>query len=144
MKKHVITIVAVILLLIGSIFLIVDGFVFKSTADFLSRAKSVSGTVVNLVEHISEDSDHNTSITYRPEVKFITEQGKAILFRSTTGSNPPSYKISQQVKVLYDPANPQDAQIDAFFDLWGLFVIFGFLGGILSAIGVVAIILSIR
>lgn len=39
-------------------------------------------------------------------------------FTGSVGSDPPGFDIGEGVTVLYDPANPKSARIDAFFQLW--------------------------
>lgn len=40
-------------------------------------------------------------------------------------SYPPSYQVGEQVGVLYDPHNPNNAEINSFFSKWGLSLIAG-------------------
>lgn len=86
---------------------------YKSTSDFLEEAVSVQGTVVALAKKRSEDS-----VTYRPVVEFVTGNGEEVEFTSTMGTNPPRFSVGEQVEVLYLPAEPGDAKINDFADLW--------------------------
>lgn len=103
---------------------------YKSTSAFLAEATKTEGTVVDLVRSQSSDST-----TYRPVVHFLDQNGQAIEFISSTGSNPPSYSKGQKVEVLYRPTNPQDAKINGFFSLWGGPTILSGVGGVFFIVG---------
>ncbi|MCY1401675.1 hypothetical protein D9M71_167980 [compost metagenome] len=121
--KYVFSLVGVVLLIGGAI-------AYKSSEEFLLEAVSTPGTVVALVKSRSSDS-----ITYQPVVEFVGNDGKSFDFTSSSGSNPPSYSVGEKVEVLYPPANPQDAKINSFFDLWGGAVVMAVMGGIFFLIG---------
>lgn len=71
---------------------------------------TVVGTVVE--EYRSSNS------TY-PVVEFAAGNGKTIRFHGSTGnSGAPDYEVGTQIKVLYDPANPAEAQIADFEQFW--------------------------
>jgi len=55
---------------------------------------------------------------YYPVVQFEIPSGKTIRFRSSLGSSRTGYSVGQQVKVLYDAHNPQQAEIDTLAALW--------------------------
>ena len=104
--------------------------VYKNTRTFLAGASKAEGTVVDLVQSRSSDS-----ITYKPVVRFIDQDGRTSEFVSTTGSNPPSYSKGQKVEVLYRPTAPEDAKINSFFSLWFGALILGGMGGAFFLIG---------
>lgn len=106
-------------------------FVFSNTTSFISRAVEANGTVTDLQRSRSS----NSGTTYRPVVEFTTATGKRIEFVSSVGSSPPSHRVGEAVKVLYNPANPQSARIKSFFQLWFGFLIVFFLGLVFAAIG---------
>jgi hypothetical protein len=39
-------------------------------------------------------------------------------FRGDTASDPPQYRVNEEVSVLYDPSDPDTAQIDKFSERW--------------------------
>jgi hypothetical protein len=104
---------------------------YRSTNSFLEEAAKAEGTVVELVQ-----SRSSNSTTYKPTVQFTDQNGRAIEFVSSSGSNPPSYSKGEKVEVLYLPTDPQNAKIRGFFSLWGLSVILGLLGGVFFLIGI--------
>src|SRR5687767_4418213 len=50
---------------------------------------------------------------YCPQVEFLIPNGQAFRFQSEFGTQPPSYTVGQQVKVVYQTANPNQAEIDS-------------------------------
>jgi hypothetical protein len=84
------------------------------------------GVVIDLI--VSRDSD---SETYHPRVRFTTAKGQSLEFTSSVGSRPPGFDIGEHVTVLYDPADPEDASIDSFFQLWFGALILGVLGSVM-------------
>ncbi len=105
-------------------------YLYQDKQAFLKRAETVQGTVVEL---ISKRSDKST--TYAPVVAFATKAGNKIEFTSSVSSNPPSYNEGESVEVLYDPANPNDADINGFASLWLGTLILGILGTVFFLIG---------
>jgi len=95
-------------------------------ADFLETAVSAEGKVVDFNR---KRSDNN--YVYYPIVEFTypgSSDAVTITFEHQSGSNPPSYFKGEQVRVLYNPDNPQNAIIDAGIMNWlgpGLAAIFG-------------------
>jgi hypothetical protein len=118
--------------LIGLVLLCVGIALAASTASFLASAGRVDGTVVALTEGTSSDS----SASWYPTVEF-TVDGKRYLFQSSTGSNPPSYKIGDGVPVAYDADDPSNARIASFWSAFLAPMIVGGLGLVFTPIGVV-------
>ncbi|MFY8149290.1 MAG: DUF3592 domain-containing protein [Prochlorococcaceae cyanobacterium] len=106
-------------------------FLARNTMNFLAQASRTHATVVDLVASRSSDS-----ITYAPSVQFTSLNGEPVQFVSSTSSNPPGYAVGQKVEVLYRPASPRDAEINAFFPLWGGATIMGGLGVIFAGTGI--------
>lgn len=97
---------------------------------FIARAEKAQGRVVALVPHRGDDST-----TYAPTVEFLAKDGKTVTFTDSVSSNPPSHQEGDVVPVLYDPAKPEDAHIDSFWDLWLGQVILGVLGTVFTLVG---------
>jgi len=55
---------------------------------------------------------------YYPVVEFKIPSGLTLSFHSSVGSSPAGYSVGQQVKVLYNPRNPQEAEIDDLSSQW--------------------------
>jgi hypothetical protein len=91
------------------------------TVHFVRTAEHATGTVVDVSREIDDDGDE----FFYPVVRFTTAEGKEFEFKSDSGSNPASHSNGDEVDVLYDPDDPDDAQLSGFFDLW-LFTIVPF------------------
>ena len=103
---------------------------FHSTAAFLAAAETAPGVVTDL--EYRRDSDGGT---YYPLVRFRGPEGRELVFRGQVGSSPPAYARGEAVTVLYDPAAPETARIDGFFQLWFGPLILGGLGLVFGGIG---------
>lgn len=110
-----------ILFLAGIIcFLIASGFAINSIL-FVNKAISAEGVVVNLIEETSVVGDNNnSSVLYRPEVRFITREGEIKKFISSLASDPPRFIEGSKVNVLYYIKSGRiiRAEIDSFIILW--------------------------
>ena len=73
-----------------------------------------TGRVARLEE--GSDSDGGCCV-YSPVVEF-TVNGQAHSFEGDTASYPPAYQVGEEVRVLYDPASPDTAQIDKWSERW--------------------------
>ena len=77
------------------------------------------GTVVRL----NEQSDaEGGCCTYVPVVDFYVND-QVYTFEGDNASYPPAYEVGEQVNVIYDPTNPNTAQIDSLFERWAFPVI---------------------
>ncbi|MFE1175942.1 DUF3592 domain-containing protein [Streptomyces sp. NPDC058773] len=125
---------------LGAMFLAIGLVLTGVTASFLSDAKRARGSVVAL-EWRDDDHgasgktlEHDTPVAY-PVVEFTSADGMPRKFRSSAGSNPPSYQKGDLVEVLYRADSPEDAQVNGFASLWLLPLIFGGVGLGLSGAG---------
>ena len=71
------------------------------------------GTVVELLKRRTIDGD-----LVIPLVAFTTKSGDRVSFTGHPSSHPDEYRVTASVAVLYDPARPQDAQIDPRARRW--------------------------
>jgi Protein of unknown function (DUF3592) len=55
---------------------------------------------------------------YCPQVAFQIPNGQTFRFQSEVGTQPPSYQVGQQVQVVYQTTNPNQAEIDSAMTLW--------------------------
>ena len=53
-----------------------------------------------------------------PYVEFKTAENKLFRFKSDTGISFFKYKIGEKVKVVYNPYEPNEAEIKKFFPMW--------------------------
>ena len=103
-----------------------------STESFLHRAATVTGTVIG--NDVTIDSQDG-STSYHPRFEFQTPDGRNVVVRSSTGSNPPSFSEGDAVTVLYEPQSPEKAKIRSFAQLWLGTLILGIFGVVFTAIG---------
>jgi hypothetical protein len=89
---------------------------------------SIGGVVVALKE--SADSD---GVTYAPIIKYVVE-GQTHTFESDNSSSPPAYEVGERVVLLYDSADPSQARIDSWWELWLMPVMLGGAGLILAVV----------
>ena len=80
---------------------------------------------------------------YCPQVVFQIPNGQTFKFQSEVGSQPPAFNVGQQVEVVYQTANPNQAEIDSMMSLWfqpGCMLLMGLLflvlGFVLSGFGI--------
>lgn len=108
---------------------------FVTTWRFIGGAIAADGVVIALEERWSSaDGDS----TYFPRVAFETQDRRRFEFTGDTGSQPAAFDVGEPVRVLFDPARPEMARIDSFFQLWLLPLILGGLGTVFSAFGLAA------
>ncbi len=79
-----------------------------------TEGEITTGTVTRLEE--SKTSEGYCCV-YSPVVEFEVN-GQTYSFENNNASNSPDYEIGSQVKVRYDPADPNTAQINEFSDRW--------------------------
>ncbi len=64
-------------------------------------------------------SYRNVKKSYNPVVEFVTKEGKTVRFIGSTGGvGEPIIETGTEVKVIYDPAAPESAQIKSFSQFW--------------------------
>ena len=125
------TLVFGIFLLVGLGLLGGTAFLVADTRSDIARADKADGTVVDLIGE--QDSDGDTM--YYPRVRYVTRYGNPVEFTGSVGSSPAAFDVGESVGVLYDPAAPEEARIDTFFQLWFAPLILGGIGLVFAAIG---------
>lgn len=127
---------------IGIGMLVGEGFYVRQEWSFVERAQKAQGIVTNIETHVSSGSRRST--TYAPHVKFTLPDGSVHEFTSGMSSSRSPYAVGQPVKVLYDPAKPEEAEIDSWLAIWGGPGILGILGIAFTAVGVGSLVLGWR
>lgn len=98
-------------MLIG-IFLVVAGvYSYYSQISLERIAIRTQGEVIGL------DAEYWRSgrgSSYAPIVAFKIQDGRKIIYKSSHYSCPAGYEVGDEVKVLYEPGNPERASIDDF------------------------------
>lgn len=127
MKKNPLKWSATIFSLMGLPFLAIALGVGFSNYSFIQKAEQTTGTVVDLI--------YSRKGMARPKVVYAIPDGRNYTYVSSNASNPPSFRVDEQVDILYDPKNPGNARIKSFGSLWLLPLIFGAFGTIFMGIG---------
>jgi len=106
----------VILILVGLLFAALG--VYGSRRQILLRRKGqrVTGTVTRIDRHWDAGTGPNNqgSYSYTPVLSFQTLTGQQVETSSGVGGSSPGVEVGQQVRVIYDPAKPDVAEIDTF------------------------------
>jgi hypothetical protein len=128
---------------IAVILLLVAGIASFSNIKKINREQSIPGTVVDMVtrpQYDEEDQDRVIGEIHYPVVEFVVND-KRYTVELNEGSELPLYEIGDEVTILYEPENPQDARIKSVGSsalMWVLPSITGILGiGFLVAVIVV-------
>lgn len=103
------------------------------------------GRVVSIEQRSSTTVDgpksHQTgvkrpSVTYAPVVEFTSADGRPYRFVSSLGHGRPQHEVGQVVDIVYDPVNPQRADLRSATWAVGLAVLPVLVGLVLAAAGV--------
>jgi hypothetical protein len=104
----------------------------------LANWELVQGTVTELLpvrasgEYAWHRTDKGIKIrpkySYRPVVRFKPYKGRAVTFTSSPAVRPAPYAVGDPVKVLYNPHDPRQAQINSFNNLWFSTLMLAFFG----------------
>ena len=78
------------------------------------NGETTHGTVVRLEE---SDSSEGGCCVYSPVIEF-DRNGQTYSFEGENASDPPAYEVGEEVSVLYDPADPDTAQINKWSERW--------------------------
>jgi len=112
-------------------------FSYRNTSLFVQEASRAEGTIVDMVTVDTVSARGYRSTVYYPTINFMDRGGEKIEFKSTIGTNPPSYSKGQKVEILYRPTDPQNAQINDFGSLWTGPIVLGSIGGGFLIIGTI-------
>ena len=100
---------------------------------FAKKALTASGRVINL-EH-RNGGGRNPSGGYVTVFVFQDGSGVSHTARTFDAQNPPTHRVGEEVVVLYQPDQADDARIKSFRTLWLLPTFLGCLGTAFSGIG---------
>jgi len=99
---------------------------FGYTFLFTLTSKRTQGVVVGL----AAGSGSKGGTVYRPVYTFRTEDGNEITRTDKLGSNPPRFKVGQEVQVLYGRLNPRNSRINTVMSLYFTPAMFSGMGAI--------------
>lgn len=128
----------------GSLFVLVGVYLFALAVGgwskrqaFVRHSETAAGTVVEMVP-----IHGRRAVSTFPKVRFATAAGETREFRSSSTSAAFPYRIGASVQVLYDPSDPDQAEIDSAGSLWSFFILQFVMAGM--AIGMGALIITLR
>jgi hypothetical protein len=98
--------------LFGLAFMVIPGVVVVSNMRLKRRGHRTTGTVA-AVERDWNPDPKTPGYTYWPVLEFQTDRGQDVRTRAKVGGSP---QVGRRVRILYDPDNPQTAEIDT---IWG-------------------------
>lgn len=78
------------------------------------NGETTTGIVTGLEE---SDSAEGGCCVYSPVIEFDVNR-QTYSFDGDTASYPPAYEVGEEVSVLYDPADPNTAQINKWTERW--------------------------
>ncbi|QIX60778.1 DUF3592 domain-containing protein [Hymenobacter sp. BT18] len=82
--------------------------------DFLKSGRSAVATVFR-IDTVESDGHE----TYKPVFVFRTPAGQSFIYDNYFNSAPISWKIGDQARVVYNPADPRQAKVLTFFEAFG-------------------------
>lgn len=128
--------VGILMLGIGVAILIAGIVSFFKRRNQIANSISADGLITSFATEMGR-----SGYLYYPVVQFTIPSRQTFTFKSSVGSSRSGYTVGQQVKVIYDTRNPQEAEIDSLTSLWlvpGCMVAMGLaftiLGLVLSAL----------
>lgn len=135
-KQLVITAFVVLLVCAGGTVLIALGAQeYATSREFKAKAKSAPGRVVGFEIYDAPGGDVSDDIHY-VVVLFTPEDGREIRFQGPSKDGLVNLDKGDEVRVLYDPADPTIAKVDNFMGLW-------FSATMLSGFGAAAVLLPL-
>jgi hypothetical protein len=102
------------------------------TSVFLIRSVATKGTIVDLVPERDEEND---TVNYASTFTFIAVDGKTYTVTSGVATNPPGFKVGQDVQVYYLKSHPANAKLASFWQLWFVTILCAGLGLFFSGAG---------
>ena len=130
-------VVLTVMMVAGAICLVVGAKALVDARLFVAKAGAANGVVVDVagaVERVQKRSpggdwyDEDVTV-FHPVVRFVSAREQAVQFKASEGSGDPfAYGVGDLVRVLYDPANPQDARLDTWASRWGDSITLGLVG----------------
>jgi hypothetical protein len=76
---------------------------------------TTTGTVVRLDE---SDSAEGGCCVYSPVIEFTASDDQKYTFEGGNASDPPAYDVGETVNIIYDPKEPDTAQINKWTERW--------------------------
>jgi hypothetical protein len=112
---------------LGAILMVLGLVITVRALLFVQRAARTHGKVVGY-DVRTERVGKTTGLVHYPKFEFEDDRGQKHCVTSTTWNSPPIYSEGDEVNVLYDANNPNDARLTEFRQMWALPVIMTVMG----------------
>ena len=112
-------------LLLSAIGLAASLFLYQQTQSFVANANTAIGTVTKINTRVSQSNFSRSEILFVANIQYTTNDAQTVTFDSRIRYNQTLMTPGRQVKVLYVPAEPQEAVIDSFVSVWFKEIIVG-------------------
>lgn len=122
------SVIGPVCVVLGVLALAGAGFAYRAQRHFLRTALRATGTVQSFR---TERMDRSTM--YFPVIQFTTATGATVTAESHTSRG--GITLGQKLPVLYDPSDPQNVEINAFWSRWLMVMIALFFALVLFGIG---------
>jgi hypothetical protein len=103
------------------------------TARFLRHSIAVQGEVIANTAKIDSEGDTNLC----PNFLFVTADGNSHIVVSSTCTNPASFTEHERARIIFNPSNPDGAEINSFLQIWFIPLVMGSIGLAWSFVAVV-------
>ena len=93
---------------LGLIFLLVAIVIASSQKNKMKVCTSKAiGTIIDVKQRTSISHEHSSS-NYYPVIQYVTADGRTIVKESSFGGSKSTYKTGQEMRLLYNPSNPDE------------------------------------
>lgn len=108
--------------------------------EFRRQAVETDGRVVAMLSRTGSSSGSGgQSTTYTPVFAFRLPDGKEIRVEAGFSSSPPCCRVGEAIRVRYDPARPDRAQMVSFMSSWFVAALLGGMGAVFTLVGGLAV-----
>jgi len=114
----------------GTLLLLSAAYQLYQRVHFLLDAEHRQGVVISLDQLAETDTDGNETNYYYPRIRFEASDGESYEFRSSTGSNPASYTLGDEVEIVFSAQDPHQSLIYSFAELWGAILALSLFGSV--------------
>jgi hypothetical protein len=121
-----------VFLTLGALAVVWAVLAYRSQRRVLSKSVRATGVVQSL-----RAEKFQRSTMYFPVIRFTTVAGSTVTAESKTSKG--GFGVGQTIAILYDPAHPENLEIDAAWSRWLVVIIAAFFAVILLGIGAAAL-----
>lgn len=127
-----------LLLIIGLLLSGFGAYTFKKNQKLAKNGVKTMAKVIDISEQIDTDSEGFSSKSYYPVLEFVDQGSKKHTFKGNVGGGKRKYHLDQEIEIIYDPTNPEQAQMKNFVTQWIMPIVIIIVGAMLVVGGVVS------